>query len=357
MDYAGPFAALVVIMVIGGWLLWRLVIRSIYVVRHSEVMIIERFGRFKCILRPGVHWVWPIIESPRVVNWRYLDASFDASSSHIVSITTDRIDMREHVIDLGDQTVITRDTVQLELDALVYFRITDPQRAVYQIQNLPDSVELLTQSTLRNIIAGLTLDDTFSSREEINAELLVKVQRDCERWGVAITRVEVFNISPPHDILEAMTKQITAERERRSNVLTADGERESSIIESRGKAAQYVLQAEGTRAASILRAKGAAEARKVMSAAEATCLSDVRAAVAPYSVKGVEYLATVEYLNTLAQLTTGRSERVVMVPAEAMDVMNTVMQMATGVSGLPVPSDGGAGVGGGAAAPTTRRVA
>lgn len=327
-DYTGNMVALVVVLTVGAYIFYRLARHSIRIVRHSEVMIIERFGRFKTVLRPGCHWVWPIIEAPRVVNWRYLDASYDSSSARVVSIVSDRVDMREHLIDLGNQTVITRDTVQLELDALVYLRITDPQRAVYQVQNLPDSIELLTQSTLRNIIAGLTLDDTFSSREEINSELLAKVARDCERWGVAITRVEVFNISPPGDILDAMTQQITAERDRRSKVLSADGDRESSIIESRGRAAQLVLQAEGFRAAAVLRAKGAADAKKIMATAEALCLADIRTAVAPYGVRGVDYLTAIEYLNSLSRMTGGRGDNVVFVPMESVDVMAHVLSSA-----------------------------
>jgi len=182
----------------------------------------------------------------------------------------------------------------------------------------------------------------FSSREEINAELLTKVQRDCERWGVAITRVEVFNITPPSDILQAMAKQITAERERRSNVLRADGERESIIIESRGQAAKIILDAEAVRASTVHRAKGAAEARKVMAAAEASCLSDVRGAVSPYGIRGVDYLTCIEYLNSLARLTSSSSAaatgpsrgtaapsassaKVVMVPVDTLDVMAAVM--------------------------------
>lgn len=318
-DYSGNLAALVLCLTIGAYILYRFVKHSIVIVRHSEVMLIERFGRFNRILKPGLHWVWPIVEEARDVNWRYLNGET------IVAIKTDRIDMREHLIDLGDQAVITRDTVQLELDALVYFRINDPLRAVSQVQNLPDSIELLTQSTLRNIIAGLTLDDTFSSREEINAELLGKVARDCERWGVTITRVEVFNISPPSDILDAMTKQITAERERRSAVLTADGERESSIIQSRGEAAQLILQAEGMRAAALLRAKGAADAKKIMAQAEAQCLADIRTAVSPHGVRGVDYLTAVEYLNSLARLSSGVADKVVLVPMESVDVMERVL--------------------------------
>jgi len=338
-------AALVICLIIGSYLFYKLVYKSIVRVRHSEVMIIERCGRFKEVLRPGIYWIWPIIDSARVINWRYVDAS--SGSPQVVSISTTRVDMREHLIDLGNQTVITKDTVQLELDALVYFRIQDPLRAVYQVQNLPDAIELLTQSSLRNIVAGLTLDDSFSSRELINAELLSKVQRDCERWGVLITRVEIQNILPPSDILDAMTKQITAERERRSDVLRADGERESSIIESRGQAAKVVLEAEAVRASTVLRAKGAAEAKKVMASAEAQCLEDIRAAVAPFRVRGVDYLTSVEYLNSLARLTSGPSTRenqskVVLVPVDTVDVMGTVLNLA----GRTAESVGRAMVGG-----------
>lgn len=326
--------------------------KAVRTVRHAEVMIVERLGKYKvrrssrsallvaCLLltsapcgqttlKPGLHWLWPVIESPRKINWRYLDAANNSSVANVVVTSTDRIDMREHVIDFGRQHVITKDTVQILIDALVYFRITDPRVAVFHIQNLPDAVELLTQATLRNIVAQMTLDDTFSSREAINTQLLSKIQRDSERWGVTITRVEIFNILPPADIKSAMENQIRAERERRSTVLRADGTRESAVIKSRGEAARVVLSAEGARAASIARAQGDAAAKKLLASAEADCVAAIRDACGD-SVRAVDYLAAVEYLNSLRNLTAGASRsEVVMVPTEAMDGIDSLVKLNT----------------------------
>jgi regulator of protease activity HflC (stomatin/prohibitin superfamily) len=167
------------------------------VVHHAEVMVIERFGRYYTTLSPGLNFIIPFVDVPRKINWRWEEVTADGRNLGVRSLVTDRIDLREHVIDFGKQNVITKDTVQIQIDALVYFQIQDPRLAVLNIQNLPDAIELLTQSTLRNIIAGLTLDDTFSSRERINDELIQAIVRDVERWGVTITRVEVQNIIPP----------------------------------------------------------------------------------------------------------------------------------------------------------------
>ena len=136
----------------------------------------------------------------------------------------------------GKQSVITCDNVLIEIDALIYFRISDPLSAIYNITNLPDALELLTQSTLRNIIAQLTLDETFSSREYIDSEILKKIHLDTERWGVTITRVEILNTNPLKQLKTIMEKQIKSERKRRSEVLRADGDRIHNIILSRGHA-------------------------------------------------------------------------------------------------------------------------
>lgn len=329
-DYSGQMAGLVLGVMIGTLIVYKLLIQPIRVVRHSEVMIVERFGKFLSVLRPGLHWVWPIIDSTRKVHWRYLSA--DSSSSHVVSISTDRISLSEHLIQLTAQ-VISKDGINFELDGVIYFRIVDALRAVYSLQNLPDSLELLTQSTLRQVMASLTLDDAFSSRELINAELLSRVQQDSSRWGILVSRVEIMSISAPGDIQDAMVRQITAERERRSVVLRADGERESTIIQSRGKAAQLILQAEGNRTSTILRAKGGAEARKVLADAEAQCLADIRSSVSSYGMRGTDYLSAVEYLNTLSRLTSQGADKVVMVPVESMDILATVLKGAGVVTG------------------------
>ena len=199
---------------------------------------------------------------------------------------------------------------------------------MFKINNLPDAVELLTQSTLRNIIAHMTLDDTFSSREKINRELLSKIQIDTERWGVTITRVEIFNITPPYDILGSMQMQIKAERTRRSDVLKADGLRLASVIESHGKAARLVLHAEGDRASDIQKAKGSSQAKIMLAEAQATCLEHISKVTSEYGVKAVEYLTAIQYLNSLRSLMYSRgNSKVVMFPSECASSIEQVIRL------------------------------
>jgi regulator of protease activity HflC (stomatin/prohibitin superfamily) len=243
-------------------------------------------------------------------------------------VTTDRVDLREHVLDLQKQPVITKDTVTLEIDALVYFRIIDPINAVYRVVNLPDAIEFLVQSSLRNILAHTTLDETFASREVINNELLAIVQRDSERWGVRIMRVEVVDIDPPADVRQAMEEQIKAERERRSLMLSADGKRESAVIRSRGTAAQILNRAEAERASTVLRAKGTAEAKRLEAQAQARSLRVIKdaltaaaAASEDAAVKATEYLTAIGYLTSLGRLARSNGDAtLVLLPQGAVDV-------------------------------------
>jgi len=274
----------------------------------------------------------PFIDTPRKIHWRYLDVNYGSGSLKVVNMVTDRIDMREHVIDFGRQHVITKDTVQIEIDALVYYQITDPELAVFKIQNLPDAIELLTQTTLRNIIAHMTLDDTFSSREMINTQLKESTTADAERWGVTITRVEIMNILPPADIKDAMEKQIKEERERRSKVLQADGERESAIIRSKGDAAQCILYAEGEKTARIQKAKGVAESKLLLATAEAESINSIQDAMKDSNIRATDYMIALQYLNSLNRLTiSGKTSKVVLVPSDTLDsigdIMNTQSQV------------------------------
>jgi regulator of protease activity HflC (stomatin/prohibitin superfamily) len=258
----------------------------------------QRFGKYRTTLKPGLHFVVPYIDRPRAVHWRYVHVPSGHSTSRPVvkTVLTERIDMREHCVDFGQQHVITRDNVQLVIDALVYYRVVDPRLAVYAVQNLPDAVELLTQSTLRDIVAHLTLDDTFASREAVNDELKQKTFTDAERWGATILRVEIFNISPPGDVRSAMESQIQEERQRRATVLEADGEREAMIIRSKGDAAKMVLEAEADRKALVQRAKGKSEARLLAARAEARALALVTDAVTDSGVRASDYLMGAQVL-------------------------------------------------------------
>ena len=158
---------------------------SIKIIKHSQVMLVERFGRYHRTLTPGIRFLIPFVETPRELHWRYTRQV--GNEKQIVDMLTDRVNLREHVLDFGKQSVITMDTVEFEIDALVYFRVVDPRIAVYRVLNLPDAVELLTQASLRNVIAKMSLDDTFSSREKMNKDLLAVVSKDALRWGIVIT--------------------------------------------------------------------------------------------------------------------------------------------------------------------------
>ena len=235
-----PDAALDVVAV-NVWfgIVWAVIIFaatfSVKRIKQTEVMLIERFGKFQKILKPGLHFIIPVLEQPRTIHWRYYNIRPNTTTPILVTEQMDRVDTREHVLDFSKQTVITRDTVAISINALAYFVIRDPRLAVYKIDNLPYAIELLVQSTLRNLVAKITLDDAFSSREQINADLLHVVSKDAQRWGIEIRRVEVVEIEPPPDIKAAMESQITAERARRSAVLQADGLRESTIVSRCGR--------------------------------------------------------------------------------------------------------------------------
>jgi len=302
---------------------------SVKTVRHAQVIIIERFGKYKDTLKPGIHFLIPFVDSPRKIHWRYLDVNFTGTLK-VVNMVTDRIDMREHVIDFGRQHVITKDTVQIQIDALVYYQITDPELAVFKIQNLPDAIELLTQTTLRNIIAHMTLDDTFSSREMINAQLKDTTTADAERWGVTITRVEIMNILPPADIKDAMEKQIKEERERRSTVLQADGERESAIIRSKGDAAQAILYAEGEKTSRIQKAKGISESKLLLATAEAESIKSIQTSVKGTNIRSTDYMIALQYLNSLSQInSSGKPTKVIMVPSNTLDSIGDIINVQT----------------------------
>ena len=298
---------------------------SVKRINQTEVMMIERFGRMHRILKPGVHCIIPLVDAPRTIHWRHLaiPPGMPATSPRLMTVQKDRVDTREHVLDFAKQTVITKDTVAISINALAYFVIRDPRLAVYKIQNLPYAIELLVQSTLRNLLAKITLDDAFSSREQINAELLQHVSKDAQRWGVNIVRVEVVEIEPPPDIKQAMESQITAERARRSAVLQADGMRESTTVSSRGKCAEVILSAEGERTKQIQLAKGEAESKLMRAKAEADSIGVLRASLDKLGFpqrRAVDYMVSVQYLKQMERMTMrGAASHAVLVPRNVFD--------------------------------------
>lgn len=297
--------------------------KGLKIVQQAETMVIERLGKYNRTLSSGINIIWPIVDQPRKINWRYRRTS--VGGQDIVQIkTTRRIDLRENVYDFPRQNVITADNVTIEIDALLYFQITDPVKSVYEIVNLPDAIEKLTQTTLRNVIGELDLDQCLTSRDTINTKLRGILDEATDKWGVKVNRVELKDITPPRDIQEAMEKQMRAERDRRAVILNAEGDKKSQILEAEGVRQAKINRAEGERKAAILRAEGQAEARVKVATAEAEAIERITKAIEASDGDPSSYLIAVRYLETLGQMVTGKDNKVVYLPYEATGVLSSI---------------------------------
>ena len=207
---------------------------SLIIIPQSETKIIERLGKYYATLKPGINIIIPFIDRAKTIvafsNGRYF--------------YTNNIDLREQVYDFDKQNVITKDNIQMQINALLYFQIVDPFKAVYEINNLPNAIEKLTQTTLRNIIGELELDETLTSRDTINTKLRSVLDDATNKWGIKVNRVELQDITPPQSVLQAMEKQMQAERNKRATILTSEGQKAAAILQSEGQKTARINQAE-----------------------------------------------------------------------------------------------------------------
>ena len=233
--------------------------KTIVIIPQSETKIIERLGRYYATLKPGINIIIPFIDQAKTIvamrGGRYT--------------YTNNIDLREQVYDFDRQNVITKDNIQMQINALLYFQIVDPFKSVYEINNLPNAIEKLTQTTLRNIIGEMELDQTLTSRDTINTKLRAVLDDATNKWGIKVNRVELQDITPPESVLMAMEKQMQAERNKRATILTSEGEKEKQRLLSEGEKAAIVNKAEAAKQQAILRAEGEATARIRKAEAEA----------------------------------------------------------------------------------------
>ena len=287
------------------------VLSGIKIVSQSEVIIVERLGKYQRTLGAGIHVMLPIIERARVVRQRGMGMSA-------------RIDLREQVFDFDRQTVITKDNVMTEINALLYFQIVDPVKSVYEITNLPLAIEKLTQTTLRSVVGELELDETLTSRDTINSKLRTVLDDATNKWGVKVNRVELQDIMPPVNIQEAMEKQMTAERDKRAAILTAEGEKQSAILKSEGEKSAEINAAEAEKQARILRAEGAARAQVLQAEAEANAINKVAEAVKGQKSNPVNYLLAIKYIESLKEMTSGKDNKTVYLPYEATGVLGSL---------------------------------
>jgi len=212
-----------------------LLAKGVVVVKQAEVMVLERLGKYNRTLESGLHIIWPIIDKSRNINWRYVRTDLKGKN-YIITKSEKRIDLRETVYDFPRQNVITSDNVTIEINAILYFQITDPAKALYEVHNLPDAIEKLTQTTLRNVIGELELDKTLTSRDTINTKLRIILDEATDKWGVKVNRVELQDINPPEDIRNAMEKQMRAERDKEAKIARAEGEAKSKILVAQAEA-------------------------------------------------------------------------------------------------------------------------
>ncbi len=317
MDFSLLVLAAVAITVI------VIVSKGIRVVQQAQTVVIERLGKYHRTLSSGMNLIVPVIDQPREIDWHHA-VSTPAGESFTRRYRTIKIDLRETVYVFPSQNVITRDNVVVEIDALIYLQITDPVRAVYEIANLPDAIEKLTQTTLRNVIGEMDLDQTLSSRDIINTKLRAILDEATHKWGGKVTRVELRDINPPHDIRAAMEKQMRAERDRRAAILTAEAEKQSRILQAEGIRQSEINKAEGDKQAAVLEAEGQATARVKVAEAEAAAIEKITAAIKGSGGNPTQYLIAVRYIEALKEMVSGQNNKVVYLPYEATGVLSSL---------------------------------
>ena len=287
--------------------------KSLVIIPQSETKIIERLGKYYATLNPGINLIIPFIDHAKEIvavrNGRY--------------VYTSDIDLREQVYDFDRQNVITKDNIQMQINALLYFQIVDPFKAVYEINNLPNAIEKLTQTTLRNIIGEMELDQTLTSRDTINTKLRAVLDDATNKWGIKVNRVELQDIMPPESVLTAMEKQMQAERNKRAVILTSEGQKQSQILQSEGEKAATINKAEAQKQQEILRAEGEAQARIRKAEAEAIAIEKVTEAVGK-TTNPANYLLAQKYIQMMEELAKGDKTKTVYLPYEATNVMGSL---------------------------------
>lgn len=298
------------------------IVAGLKIVKQSEVVIIERFGKYHSTLNSGINLILPVVDKARPIIWRYVVEGLQGQKLVRFRENT-RIDLRETVYDFPKQNVITKDNVVVQINAVLYFQVMDPIKAMYEISNLPDAIEKLTQTTLRNVIGELELDESLSSRDTINTKLRAILDDATNKWGVKVNRVELQDINPPQDIKEAMEKQMRAERDRRAAVLEAEGLKRAAILDAEGQRESEIAKAEGDRQAAILEADGQAQARIKVAEAEAAAIELIKKAVGG-DKDPIQYLVATRYLETFEAFAEGQDNKTVFMPFEASGVLSSL---------------------------------
>lgn len=285
-----------IISILVALLLVSLLVRSVRVIRQQQVGVVERLGKFNRSLNPGPHLLVPVIDSVRYT-----------------------MDMREAVVPFPPQGVITEDNLMVGIDSVIYYQVVDPVRAAYEAQNYIQAIEQLTMTTLRNIIGGLDLEKTLTSREEINQKLRAVLDEATGKWGIKVNRVELRSIEPPATIRDAMEKGARAERDKRAAILIAEGQRQSQILSASGDREASILRAQGDRESAVLRAQADRQASMLRAEGEAQAITTTFSAI--HAGKPTQSLLSYQYLRMLPNLARGDSNKMWIVPSELNDAL------------------------------------
>jgi regulator of protease activity HflC (stomatin/prohibitin superfamily) len=297
--------AVAIILVLGLILLVVFLVKTVRIVPQAFAGVVERFGKYHATLPAGLNMVVPFID-----NVRYM------------------IDLRENVVSFPPQPVITEDNLTVSIDTVIYFQVTDPVAATYEIANYIQAIEQLTMTTLRNIVGGMTLEHALTSRDQINNGLRGELDGATGKWGVRVNRVELKGIDPPPSISDAMEQQMRAERSKRAAILTAEGERQSAILTAEGNKQAAILNAEGAKTALILSAEGDREAAILRAQGEANAIQQVFQAI--HEGRPDQELLAYQYLQAMPKLAEGSSNKVWILPSEFSKALEGIGKLAPG---------------------------
>ncbi|MBP6797735.1 MAG: SPFH/Band 7/PHB domain protein [Luteimonas sp.] len=275
--------------------------KTVRMVPQGYEWTVERFGKYTHTMSPGLHFLIPVVYG-----------------------VGRKINMMEQVLDVPSQDVITKDNAVVKVDGVVFFQVLDAAKAAYEVSNLEVAMIALVQTNIRTVIGSMDLDESLSQRETINAKLLDVVDHATNPWGVKVTRIEIRDIQPPRDLVDAMARQMKAEREKRANILDAEGFRQAAILKAEGEKQSTILEAEGEKEAAFR----SAEARERLAEAEARATQVVSEAIAQGDVQAINYFVAQKYVEAFKELATGPNQKFVLMPMEASGIIGSIAGIA-----------------------------